>query len=247
MQYALIWGLENPDLVQRIIVLNTPLSPGTPLPFVLQQYQLPIVASFVAQDAMRAERFLEGGCAYAIDPNDCDRYREPFLESMMPGLAVTDLMKRFDMEKTLSKTAALASKDGAGSSVLVAWATDDKYLTQDSAKAFCDQNGANFIAIPVKILMAPQSAPVASSPCFQSGPQGPSSIRPPFRTSFERLQQYQRCGYGIRLTVSMLECRAKPDTSPTLTLQRARTALSRHGADEQVSLHVGHRRLDAFL
>jgi pimeloyl-ACP methyl ester carboxylesterase len=165
-QYALIWGLENPDLVQRIIVLNTPLRPGTPLPFVLQQYQLPIVASFVAQDAMRAERFLEGGCAYAIDPSDCDRYREPFLESMMPGLAVTDLMKRFDMEKTLSKTAALASKDGAGSSVLVAWATDDKYLTQDSAKAFCDQNGANFIAIPVKFLMAPHSrALVVSSTC----------------------------------------------------------------------------------
>lgn len=144
----MIWGLENPDKVQRIVVLNTPLNQGTPLPFVLQQYQLPIVASFVAQDAMRAERFLEGGCAYAINVEYCDRYREPFLESMMPGLAVTDLMKRFDMEKTLTKAKNLTAK--GGTSVLVAWAQNDKYLDAAAAQAFCQATGANYIAIPVR-------------------------------------------------------------------------------------------------
>ena len=34
---------------------------------------------------MRAERFLEAGSAYAMDVADADRFREPFLESMMPG------------------------------------------------------------------------------------------------------------------------------------------------------------------
>ena len=34
---------------------------------------------------MRAERFLEGGSSYSMDVDDADRYREPFLESMMPG------------------------------------------------------------------------------------------------------------------------------------------------------------------
>ncbi len=38
------------------------------------------------QDAMRAERFLEAGCAYAMDVGDAERFREPYLESMMPGL-----------------------------------------------------------------------------------------------------------------------------------------------------------------
>ena len=48
-QYALLWGLENPGRVNKIVVLNTPILPGTKLPFELQQYQIPIVNSFVAQ------------------------------------------------------------------------------------------------------------------------------------------------------------------------------------------------------
>mmetsp|Transcript_30960 Transcript_30960/g.72388 ORF Transcript_30960/g.72388 Transcript_30960/m.72388 type:complete len:444 (+) Transcript_30960:3-1334(+) len=144
-QYALIWGQENPDKVQRIIVLNTPLQTGTALPFPLQQYQLPIVSSFVAQDAMRAERFLEGGCAYAIESDTCDRYREPFLESMMPGLAVVDLMQKFNMDKTLQKAKSLVASGAVPT--LVAWATSDKYLTTEDAEAFCAETGATYAPI----------------------------------------------------------------------------------------------------
>ncbi len=49
LQYALEWAFENPERVQRVIILNTPLQTGTKMPFELTQYKLPFVSSFVAQ------------------------------------------------------------------------------------------------------------------------------------------------------------------------------------------------------
>ena len=138
-QYALLWALENPSRVDRVVVLNTPLLPGTELPFVLKQYTLPIVQNFVAQDAMRSERFLEGGSAYAMDVDDTDRYREPFLESMMPGLALVDAMSKCKFPDVLARTQELVA--GSTVPIRVAWGMDDPYLASMDAKAFCDATG----------------------------------------------------------------------------------------------------------
>jgi len=147
-QYALLWALENPDRVDRIVVLNTPLLPGTEMPFVLKQYTLPVVSNFVAQDAMRSERFLEGGSAYAMDVDDTDRYREPFLESMMPGLALVDVMGKCKFDQLLSKVESKVK--ASNTKVRVAWGMDDPYLAPIDAKAFCDSTGAEFVPVEGK-------------------------------------------------------------------------------------------------
>jgi len=144
-QYALQWGLENPDRVRRVVGLNMPLLPETALPFPLQQYQLPIVSSFVAQDAMRAERFLEGGSAYAMDVADADRFREPFLESMMPGLGVVDLMKNTDFPALLQRNYELLY--GSEVPAMVAWGRQDKYLSDADAESFCQATGTEFVPL----------------------------------------------------------------------------------------------------
>jgi len=147
-QYALMWALENPARVDRIVVLNAPLKAGTEMPFVLKQYTLPIVSNFVAQDAMRAERFLEGGSAYSMAVEDADRYREPFLESMMPGLALVDLMSKCKYEQLLQKVEAAVKTSSL--KVRVAWGMDDPYLAAIDAQAFCEATGAEFVAVQGK-------------------------------------------------------------------------------------------------
>jgi pimeloyl-ACP methyl ester carboxylesterase len=147
-QYALMWALENPSRVDRIVILNAPLKAGTEMPFVLKQYTLPIVSNFVAQDAMRAERFLEGGSAYSMAVEDADRYREPFLESMMPGLALVDLMSKCKYEQLLQKVEAAVKTSSL--KVRVAWGMDDPYLAAIDAQAFCEATSAEFVAVQGK-------------------------------------------------------------------------------------------------
>lgn len=178
-QYALLWALENPSRVDRIVVLNTPVLPGTEMPFVLKQYTIPIVCNFVAQDAMRSERFLEGGSAYAMDIDDTDRYRESFLESMMPGLALVDVMGKCKFEELLKKVEAKVKTTDL--KVKVVWGMDDPYLSSLDAKAFCDGSGAEFVAVEGKAgfivnMDYPESVCNAIGPFLRSaGPAGTGS------------------------------------------------------------------------
>ena len=41
-QYALLWAAENPDLIDKMIILNTPLSLDTPLPPYISPYKNPV-------------------------------------------------------------------------------------------------------------------------------------------------------------------------------------------------------------
>ena len=186
------------------MVLNTPLLPGTELPFTLKQYTLPIVSSFVAQDAMRAERFLEGGSAYAMDVADTDRYREPFLESMMPGLALVDVMGKCKWEDLLTRIQdKVKSSDLKVTHVMhvthlthlthlthvlrlkvrVAWGMDDPYLPSLDAKAFCDATGAEFVPVEGKAgfivnMDYPESVCKAVGPFLRSAGPAPAASAP---------------------------------------------------------------------
>jgi len=144
-QFAAKWALKNPERVSEIVFFNGPLMPDTKLPFVLQQYKIPMVKSFVAQDAMRSERFLEGGGPYVMSLQDAERYRESFLDSMMPGLAVVDTMDRCDFSK-LQKEIYTLSKESK-IPVHVVWGVGDKYHPISEAVRFCEETGAKLIKI----------------------------------------------------------------------------------------------------
>ncbi|KAA8499975.1 Haloalkane dehalogenase [Porphyridium purpureum] len=139
-QYAVNWALDHPERVSEIVLMNGPLMPDTKLPFVLQQYKLPLVQQFVAQDAMRSERFLEAGSNYLMSVEDAERYREPFLESMFPGLAVVAIMRAYDPKRV---TQALFDKCVSTDIPLrVVFGTNDKYVRTASAEQFCADTGA---------------------------------------------------------------------------------------------------------
>ncbi|KAJ8908153.1 hypothetical protein NDN08_008247 [Rhodosorus marinus] len=141
-QYINLWATKNPDRISKLVLLNQPLSPKSKLPFVLQQYKLPLVAPFVAQDAVRAERFLEGGGPYQMTVDDAARYREPFLESMMPGLGLIDAMKNIDFNGNLQQVVDGAAK--MRDKVAIVWGSSDKYLDISEGREFSKLSGAKF-------------------------------------------------------------------------------------------------------
>jgi len=150
-QYVLKWALKQKQLVDAVIVLNTPLASGGEhkLPFVLQQYKLPLVNSFVAQDAMRSERFLEGGGPYVMTLGDAERFREPFLESMMPGLAVTDTLVQCKYDQLLTEIEKTLGTENRSElpAVRVVWGVGDKYLSSAAAKKWCEKFDVPFTEI----------------------------------------------------------------------------------------------------
>jgi len=139
-QYANLWAVQNPSAVAKLVLLNQPLLQNSKLPFYLQQYKIPLVAPFVAQDSMRAERFLEGGGPYVMSLNDSDRYREPFLESMMPGLALIDSISKIKFSSVMKRL--FAGVCDMKDKVSVVWGTSDKYLKKQEAESFVKQTGA---------------------------------------------------------------------------------------------------------
>eukprot|EP00188_Purpureofilum_apyrenoidigerum_P005885 Plantae.Rhodophyta-Purpureofilum_apyrenoidigerum.ctg8215.p1 GENE.Plantae.Rhodophyta-Purpureofilum_apyrenoidigerum.ctg8215~~Plantae.Rhodophyta-Purpureofilum_apyrenoidigerum.ctg8215.p1 ORF type:complete len:414 (+),score=58.95 Plantae.Rhodophyta-Purpureofilum_apyrenoidigerum.ctg8215:113-1354(+) len=139
-QYANLWAVQNPNDVANLVLLNQPLQQNSKLPFYLQQYKIPLVAPFVAQDSMRAERFLEAGGPYVMSLSDSDRYREPFLESMMPGLALIDSVSKIKFGSVMQRLVEGLSdqKD----KVSVVWGTSDKYIKIQEAEDFIKNTGA---------------------------------------------------------------------------------------------------------
>jgi len=151
-QYVLKWALQSDGgarAVDAVVVMNTPVAPGHKLPFVLQQYKLPLVNSFVAQDAMRSERFLEGGGPYVMTLSDAERFREPFLESMMPGLAVTDTLVKCKFDQLIADVdRLLESRSPADApAVRVLWGVSDKYLPAAAAREWCEKRSVPYTAI----------------------------------------------------------------------------------------------------
>ena len=63
LQYA----LRYPEQIEKLIILNTPISTSVKLPWKLQQMALPFVGDMITQDPLLVDRTLEGGSKYVIE------------------------------------------------------------------------------------------------------------------------------------------------------------------------------------
>ncbi len=98
LQYA----LQNPDRIDRLVILNTPLSPKDKLPWKLSQVKIPFVGDMLTQDPLLAERILEGGTGYEIAEGNLAIYRKPYLKSSAAGRAFMTVVKRLQLPKTIT-------------------------------------------------------------------------------------------------------------------------------------------------
>jgi pimeloyl-ACP methyl ester carboxylesterase len=122
IQYA----LENRDRIDRLVIINAPLSTAAKLPWKMRQFGMPLAGDMITQDPLLVDRTLEGGGPYQIDDDDLDVYRRPFLQSSDVGRALLVTVRRLDLPGVMaSLEAGLPTWDHP---TLLLWGLNDPWL-----------------------------------------------------------------------------------------------------------------------
>ncbi|MEB3191221.1 MAG: alpha/beta fold hydrolase [Snowella sp.] len=134
IQYA----LRHPEQIDRLIILNTPLTPTVKLPWLMQQWTIPFLGDMVTQDPLLIDRTLEGGSGFVISDARLDIYRKPFLTTSASGRALLTTTKNLDFAKTLTEIET-GLKQWQKPTLLI-WGMQDPWLTVDPVEALVAQN-----------------------------------------------------------------------------------------------------------
>ena len=99
LQYA----LRYPDKIERLAILNTPVSTAAKLPWKIQQLGLPFIGDVMTQDPLLVDRTLEGGSRYPISDEDLDVYRRPFLKSSDAGRSLMATVRNLQLQASMAE------------------------------------------------------------------------------------------------------------------------------------------------
>ena len=131
---GLLYAAKHPDKIERLVILNTPLTTEAKLPFKISQMAIPLVGDMLTQDPILVDRTLEGGGPYEVSDEDLDVYRRPFLKSSDAGRSLLATIKQLQLKRTLTEIDQGFTDWSAPT--LIAWGTADKWLPISLAKSF---------------------------------------------------------------------------------------------------------------
>ncbi|MGB5770981.1 MAG: alpha/beta fold hydrolase [Crocosphaera sp.] len=100
---AIQYAFSHPDTIERLIILNTPLSPDAKLPWLMQQWAIPFVGDMLTQDPLLVDRTLEKGSGFVIADEDLAIYRQPYLKSSAVGRALLTTTKNLKLSQTMTE------------------------------------------------------------------------------------------------------------------------------------------------
>lgn len=132
LQYA----LRHSDQIERLAILNAPLSSAAKLPWKMQQLGLPLIGDMLTQDPLLVDRTLEGGSGYRIADDDLDVYRRPFLKSSEVGRSLMATIKNLQMKQSMAEI-----ESGFGNwqqPTLIIWGMQDPWLPFAQAQQFAN-------------------------------------------------------------------------------------------------------------
>lgn len=133
LQYA----LRHPEQIERIAILNAPISTTAKLPWKIRQLGLPWIGDVMTQDPLLVDRTLEGGGGYQVEDKDLDIYRRPFLKSSDAGRSLLATIQNLQLKQV---TAEIESGFSSWTKpVLVAWGIRDPWLPLPIAKSFVEK------------------------------------------------------------------------------------------------------------
>lgn len=142
LQYA----LRYPDKIERLMILNTPISTDAKLPWKIQQMGLPFVGDMMAQDPLLVDRNLEGGSRFVIEDKDLDVYRRPFLQASASGRSLIATIKNLQLKQAMDEIVSGFKKWDHPTQII--WGTADPWLATDQAKTFANSiSGAEFVEL----------------------------------------------------------------------------------------------------
>ncbi|KAL5160512.1 hypothetical protein HKD37_07G017993 [Glycine soja] len=140
--YGLTWALKNSSKISKLAILNSPLTDSSPIPGLFQKLRIPLYGEFTSQNAIIAERFIEGGSPYVLKNEKADVYRLPYLASSGPGFALLEAARKANFKGTFSEISAGFTTERWDKPILLAWGLSDKYLPQSVAEQFQKGNPA---------------------------------------------------------------------------------------------------------
>jgi len=133
LQYA----FRNPNKVERLAILNTPIAASAKLPWRMKQLGIPLVGEMLTQDPLLVDRTLEGGSPYEVDDEDLDVYRRPFLRSSSSGRSLFIAVRNLQLSKALAEIeSGFTNWDKP---TLLAWGMSDPWLSVDMAETLASQ------------------------------------------------------------------------------------------------------------
>ena len=128
IQYA----LRNSDKIERLVVINTPVSTDIKLPWKMQQLGLPFVGDMLTQDPLLVDRTLEGGCRKTISDKDLDVYRRPFLKSSDSGRSLMNTVRNIQLSQSMAEIES--GFKGWAQPTLFVWGLRDPWLSVEPAQ-----------------------------------------------------------------------------------------------------------------
>lgn len=126
---ALQYAFNHAEVIDRLIILNTPLSPEIKLPWLMQQWTFPFMGDMVTQDPLLVDRTLEKGSGFVIEDQDLDIFRQPYLKSSAVGRALLTTAKNLKLSQTM-KTIEKGF-EGWPVPTLILWGMADPWLSAD--------------------------------------------------------------------------------------------------------------------
>lgn len=132
--HGLLYAAQNPDKIEKLVILNSPLPPAAKLPLKIAMMGWPLLGQVMTQDPLLVDRTLEGGGPYEVDLDDLDVYRRPFLKSSDVGRSLMWTISAMDMPGVIEQLAQGFANWSRPT--LVAWGTADPWLSADGAQAF---------------------------------------------------------------------------------------------------------------
>ncbi|MGD1864182.1 MAG: alpha/beta fold hydrolase [Phormidesmis sp.] len=131
---GLLYAAKHPDKIEKLVIVNTPLTAEAKLPFKVAQLGWPLFGEVVTQDPILVDRTLEGGGPYEVGDADLEVYRKPFLKSSDAGRALLATVRQLQLDKTMA--AIDEGFKGWSIPTLIAWGTADKWLPISLAEKF---------------------------------------------------------------------------------------------------------------
>lgn len=129
---GLQFALAHRDRIERLVILNAPLSPTAKLPWKMKQWGIPLAGEMLTQDPLLVDRTLEGGSGFRIPDEYLDIYRKPFLQTSEAGRALLATTRNLNLAKAMAEIEAGFADWTQPTAIF--WGGADPWLDGEAAK-----------------------------------------------------------------------------------------------------------------